>query len=513
MRNVLLIDPDPRLLSKTRQIVCTAEPAATVTSAAAFEDSLRSGSVDLILWQHRTVDPAWTTLRQLRKACDVTPIIAAFTAEQQSNAPAALQNGATDFVLLSDDLEPALIAAIKRCSEVAALHERLSRAEAECTRLKQIEEARTAFLSAVTHELRTPLVGLRIYSQFLSSGRLGPMSAAQTDKVEAIFRNAERLTHCVESIQRYQRLEARRLEWAPSVFDLRTVLCEAITTATRACMEKGITLGQSWPLEPLYVYADRELILEVINNLVENAITFTAPKESVNLSVVRRGDEGVRVAITDSGCGIDPQKLAHLFDAADGGIVRWERGAGFGLGLAIVKRILDVHSSKIEIVSQPGSGTRVSFTLPLARQPAAGSTPHEEQVEPDRRRRVILVVDDDEDNLASTRSVVEYAGYQVLGASSFEEARTQLNDAQVDAVLLDIAMKGADGLQTLQNLKHCPATSSVPVIMVSAEADDAVRVQASRLGAAGFVVKPFTPAKLLREINTAISTPAAACSL
>jgi len=102
--------------------------------------------------------------------------------------------------------------------------------------------------------------------------------------------------------------------------------------------------------------------------------------------------------------------------------------------------------------------------------------------------------------------VLEFAGYDVVGANGFGEAKAQLADGRVDAVLMDVEMRGTSGLDTLKNLKHCPATSNLPVIMLSAHVEDTVRAEAARLGAAGYVVKPFSPTKLLRELTSVLAS-------
>lgn len=510
MRNILVVDPSPEFFEAVRTILRNLAPEANVCAAehsAACMRALDAARLDLILlhFAKASSDASWATLKTIRESCADMPVLAIFDAQDEASSAEAMQRGASDVAIRTAAFSTLLPIAIRRVMSAAEMRRKCASCEKELAQLREAQRARGEFMSVITHDLRTPLVGMRIYAQFLSSGRLGPLAQPQKEKIEAIYRNAERLTHCIEGLQRYQRLEAPRLELVPSDFDLRTILGEVITSVMPACMEKGITLGQSGSAEPINVHADRELILEVVRDLLDNAVKFTAARGSISLDVVQSPDKQVSITIIDSGCGIPPELLGRLFDPAFRPSKKTHPESGLGLGLRMVKRILDAHQSSIQIDSTVGTGTRVRFSLP----PAQAMQP---RIPDDStrilRRRAVLVVDDEEDNLACTRSVLEYAGYDVLSASSLEEAKAQLDEGHVDAVLLDIALRGADGFETLQALKRSAATSNLPVIMVSAKADDDVRAKAARMGADGFVVKPFVPAKLLRELGAVMDAHA-----
>ncbi len=496
MQRMLLIGLSSRLtdsvqtsLARDWQIVSLSREAAA--RPAAIQNA------DLLLYEYGGAEHA-ALLRQIHGQSPL-PILAVLSDE--GLVPEALESGAHDFLVDSVHFPRTLPLVVRRCRNAAQLLIILQ----ERDQLERDQQRKRRFLARVMHDLRTPLLTMRVYSQFLAAGRLGALLPIQKDRVEAILRNAERLIHCVESIQRYERLEVSRLQVVNSSFDLKILLTEVISTVTRQCMEKGISLGQSWPVAPVYVHGDRELLFEALKDVLENAVVFTPARGSVMLALSVHDGQQASVSISDTGCGM-PQdavdKIIHSnWNAADAPAGQ----SCDGLGLPMVKRVLELHGSHLEITSRMGEGTRVRFSLPVdvgAREGLAASPASVEH------KGTVLIVDDDEDNLACTRSIVELSGYEALGANGLDEARAQLNDGRVDAILLDVAMEKVNGLEMIRSLKHNPATSSIPVIMVSGCADDATRAEAARLGAAGYVLKPFVPAKLLKELADAMSLPA-----
>ena|GEM_PF-2133701 len=486
-----------RTLDKSLRIISDLFQWATVASSTETMPSPRKGLLNTLI-----VEYPWCTLSEIdiwRQDAIDPQVILVVDAAHQTEALHACNCGFDEIVFDDERFEMMLKLALNRTARAGELTQKLSAGTAECQRLNEARQLRRNFLCKATHDLRTPLVSMQIYAQFLVSGRLGPISDLQKEKAESILHNGERLIHCIESINRFERLDSGCTDLVRSRFDLRDILNEAISGVTRACMQKGITLGHSWPSDPLMISADYALILEVIRNLIENAIEATEEKGSITLAITRREGSRASISITDTGSGIDPQVLGKLINGTLDDALRLGHP---GLGLQSARHILELHGSRLEMDSQKERGTRVRFTLPVSTERVIQERNF--VADSEERKRVVLVVDDDEDNLTCTRSVLEFAGYEVLSAGSFTEARAQLEDGRVDAILLDIAMDGVNGLDILRRLKHYPSTSVIPVLMVSASADNTARVEAAQLGAAAFVVKPFMPARLLKELRAAM---------
>jgi two-component system, sensor histidine kinase ChiS len=515
MRNILLVDAGPRLRDAARHINSGAQ-VDSVDHAAACMHALNFHKPDLIILQQKagsiTASPGperFSILENLKKQCPDVPILAALDPSDEPLATEALHAGAADFVLLTEHISHSIRATVERLMRaMLAKYEQRTLAR-ELARAEKAAARKTEFLSAVMHDLRAPLLTMRIYSQFLVAGRLGHLSSAQKEKIELILRNADRLAHSIESIQRYERLEAPQIELVRGDFDLKSLFMDVISAVSRPCMEKGLTLVQCFPQGAARVHADRELIFECIKELIENAIAHTCARGSITLAITESEAE-YTVSVTDSGCGINSEQLEHIFESA------WQReqspaqrstaGHGLGLGLAMVKRVIDLHGCHVELTSQPGRGTRVRFKLPQSN--SSEDLRHElgtAGTRIDQFKRVVLIVDDDQDNLNCARSVLEFAGYTVLGANGYAEAREQLANEKIDAMLLDYAMEGTNGLEVLRLLKQDPATCDVPVIMVSGCSDDKARSSAAHMGAAAFMVKPFMPFQLLKILAIAVA--------
>jgi signal transduction histidine kinase/ActR/RegA family two-component response regulator len=516
MHNILLVDAGHRLAEAANHIISGAQVVA-VDHAAACMQAVSSRRSDLIILEQKksaasppSQSDRFSVLETLRKQCAEVPILVLLDPALEPRAAEVLTAGATEFLVSSEYLSTTLPLVVERMFRTIATEYDQRALKKERDQLKRAHERKHEFIAVVTHDLRAPLLTLRIYTQFLAAGRLGNLTSAQKEKIELILRSADRMAHSIESIQRYERLEAPQLELVRTDFDLKSLFMDVISAVSRPCMEKGITLVQSFPPGAARVHADRELILESTKELVENAVAHTANRGSITLAITE-GDSEYTISVTDSGCGINSEQLAHIFESAwqsdtEPHVQSAAPGQGLGLGLATVKRIMDMHHTHIEVNSEPGRGTRVRFKLPLSNTNidlrnelgTAGTRI-------DQFKRVILIVDDDQDNLACARSVLEFAGYNVLGANGYDEARQQLAGEKVDAVLLDYAMSGTNGLEVLRRLKQDPSTSDVPVIMVSGCSDDKARASAARMGAAAFIVKPFMPFQLLKELAIAVA--------
>ena len=256
--------------------------------------------------------------------------------------------------------------------------ELLSRANAE---LQELDRLKDEFLSNVTHELKTPLVTIRGYTDMLGSNRLGEMNRQQQLAVSVMGRNAIRLQEQIDRIlagsRNQQRLQDLDLKDTP----LLPLVAKAIEYHTPAANSRGVKISLESPEQNVCVRVDRERMLEVFSNLLSNAIKFTDSGGRVWISIGDPRDNRIPVVVGDTGCGISREAQAHVFDRfrqADGSIRR--KYGGSGLGLSIVKQNLEAHDCAIRVESTEGKGTRFLFDLPLA--PSEDAAPPSGQTEP-----------------------------------------------------------------------------------------------------------------------------------
>ena len=277
-----------------------------------------------------------------------------------------------------DQLEVAGIQQVKQLQ--AALEEnnrQLEQRVAERTQSLQVmldkfaelEEVKANFVANISHELRTPLVPIRGYSDLLISRTLGPLNAPQHDAMDAISRSAKRLEELINELIQFASSVKGRMVINPTVFvvsDLTEPLWDYFGPRAETA---GVSLRQELPEGLPLARADAEKIYWVLFQLMDNAVKFTPEGGWVILSAEAR-PPSVRIAITDTGRGIAPEQLGHIFQpfhqvAAEAGQVV----DGTGLGLALVKRIVEAHESKVEVISRLKQGSTFAFDLPMASPP------------------------------------------------------------------------------------------------------------------------------------------------
>ena len=289
---------------------------------------------------------------------------------------------------------------------------------------------------------------------------------------------------------------------APAPADVATLVDEA-----RSRFQSGggrNNLRIDLPPELPLVMADGRRIIQVLNNLLTNAARHSHEASAIGVSAVREGYH-VAVSVTDEGRGIAAERLPHLFrkfSRIDGE----ERGrdiAGSGLGLAICKGIVEAHGGRIWAESDgPGLGARFTFTIPVAQDAAIGAA--HLPVRPrrsERERERILAVDDDPQTLRYVRDALARAGYAPIVTGDPQEATSLVRANDPHLVLLDLMLPGTDGIELMGDILNM---ADVPVIFLSAYGQDEVVARAFDMGAADYVVKPFSPTELVARIRAAL---------
>jgi PAS domain S-box-containing protein len=248
-------------------------------------------------------------------------------------------------------------------SRRAAEQEQLRLAE-QNARLREIDEFKTQFLATVSHELRGPLSSIVSYAELIRDDEqaLSPDSAGFLDVVQ---RSAERLTQLVGDLLLLSRIDAGVIPLEPAPLDVAGLVADTVRAAAPAAAERGVALESSVRDGPP-LPGDRLRLQQVFDNLVSNAIKFTPPGGTVSLTAACRDGEW-RIDVADSGIGIPPDELQHLFERFfRASNARVAGVPGSGLGLSVVKAITQLHGGRVEAVSEPGAGTTFSVCLPGA---------------------------------------------------------------------------------------------------------------------------------------------------
>ena len=395
-----------------------------------------------------------------------------------------------------------------------AIRTRDEAARAEAVALEMLQEAdrrKDEFLATLSHEIRSPLNAVLIWTHMLRSGSLDPAKAAEA--LEIIERNTRLQVRLIEDLLDISRISAGKLTVDVIDHDLASVVQAALETARPAAENKSITLNSHIATPPLYVHGDPARLQQVVGNLLSNAVKFTNAGGRIDVEAYPLGPEAV-VVVRDTGQGIRADLIDKIFDRfeqADSSITRQHQG--LGLGLAIARHLVEVHGGRIRAESEgEGKGATFTVALPivdvpvLARLPAAASPPAPDGHQALRGLRVLLV-DDDADGREAVDRILSGAGAEVVSAASVPRALELFRERPPDVVLTDLAMPDQDGFALLRAVREHEAANGrkVPAIALTtlASLDDRLRTRA-----AGFdrhVAKPVSPLDLIAAVSSASS--------
>lgn len=426
-----------------------------------------------------------------------------------------------------------------------ALEQERKRADA----LAELNRAKTAFFSNVSHEFRTPLTLMLGPADDLLSGAHGQVGDTQRAQLELLRRNALRLERLVNALLEFSRLEAGRVQATYEAVDL-SALTRDIASSFRAAIERaGLKFDVDCPALSEAAYVDVGMWEQIVLNLLSNALKFTF-EGTIALTLHERGDRLI-LCVEDTGVGVradDVPKLFERFYRIEG--VRSRTHEGSGIGLALVQELVRLHGGTITAESSYGTGTAFSAMIPkgslhLPKQhlgkkqaqqsttvstfveealrwlPSAEPAPREPQAtgtdmvidalstaaaaaSTQLSSARVLVADDNTDMRDYLRRVLE--GRFVV--ETVADGRAALDAARArrpDVLLTDVMMPQLDGVRLLKTLRDDPATRDIPVIMLSARADEESRLEGLKAGADDYLVKPFSTRELVARVAAHIA--------
>lgn len=383
--------------------------------------------------------------------------------------------------------------------------ERAARADAE-----RVGRMKDEFLATLSHELRTPLNAVLGWAQILQQTK--PTAKAIGRGLKAIERNAHAQAQLISDLLDTSRITSGKVRLDVRPLSLTEVLEAAVDVVRPAADAKRVTLQTTVDARVGPVSGDHDRLQQVFWNLLSNAVKFTPDGGSVQV-VLERVDNHVEVSVIDTGQGITPDFLPHVFERfrqQDGTTTRLH--SGLGLGLAIVKHLIELHGGVVRATSEgQGQGATFVVVLPLAptsgrspgdvpREPAAPSSRPAQHGESSRLDGlVILAVDDDADAREILRRILEESGARVVTASHAGEALALVATERPDLLVCDIGMPGTDGYEFIRLVRHSPpdAGGRVPAIALTAFARPEDRRRALSAGYQAHMVKPFESGELL----------------
>jgi signal transduction histidine kinase/HAMP domain-containing protein len=247
------------------------------------------------------------------------------------------------------------------------VRERTQELQSANEKLQELDRLKSAFVSMVSHELRTPMTSIKGYVENMLDGLAGGVTEKQSAYLTRVKHNVERLTRMINDLLDLSRIEAGAVEMHPAPVSLRELVDDVVETFQREAREKALTLGVSHAGTLPVIQGDRDKLLQVLTNLIQNAIKFTSPGGTIRVESRLKEDRFVEVAVADTGCGIPPHEVDKVFEKFYRGDSVPPESRGAGLGLAITKNLVELHGGRIGVTSVPGEGSRFIFTLPVAR--------------------------------------------------------------------------------------------------------------------------------------------------
>jgi signal transduction histidine kinase/CheY-like chemotaxis protein/ligand-binding sensor domain-containing protein len=406
--------------------------------------------------------------------------------------------------------------------ENARLFEETRQAKAAA---EEADAAKSAFLSTVSHELRTPLTSVLGFAKIIKKrleDRIFPLvkspdhrvtQAMQQvgDNLKVVVSEGERLTKLIDDVLDLAKIEAGKLEWHMETLTVPEIIDRA-TAATSSLLEtRGLKLVRDVQPDLPEIVGDRDRLIQVVINLISNAVKFT-PEGSVTCRAAQRDGEIV-VSVIDTGMGIAPDDQPKVFEKfKQVGDTLTDKPKGTGLGLPICKEIVEHHGGRVWVESEPGKGSTFSFTLPVksARAAAAAGLTLESLVKQLRERvevsaprthdgqPSILAVDDDPHIRELLRQELSDAGYRIRLANDGREALAEIRRERPDLVILDVMMPEINGFDVAAVLRNDPLTMDIPIMILSIVQD---RERGFRLGVDRYLTKPIDTELLFREVG------------
>lgn len=424
-------------------------------------------------------------------------------------------------------------------ANASAYQEERKRAQA----LAELDKAKTTFFSNVSHEFRTPLTLM-----------LGPIESAlerenlpreERHELELLHRNAMRLLKLVNVLLDFSRIEAGRTNASYEPVDLAALTTDVSSVFRSVAERAGLRLRLNCPALPEPVYVDRDMWEKIVLNLVSNAFKSTFEGE---IAVSLHKSPGfAELVVSDTGTGIPAEEIPHLFERfrrVEGAKRRTNEGSG--IGLALVNELVGMHGGSIAVESTEGVGSTFTVKIPMGSShlPSAQIVPQSSSSVPRRSANAyvqealgwlpdesgeaalisdltvdagsapllssareklgtILLVDDNHD-MREYVSRLLASRFHVETANNGRVALEMASHRPPDLVLTDVMMPEMDGFQLLSSLRSNPATSSLPVVMLSARAGEESRVEGLQAGADDYLVKPFTARELLARVESHI---------
>lgn len=397
-------------------------------------------------------------------------------------------------------------------------------------KLSAMDKIKDEFLAKTSHELKTPLNGIINISQSLLDGAGGGLQPGQSDDLRLVRDIGKRLATLVNDILDYSKMKNHDLRLRFTHIDLYMVVNIVMELFRFIVKNKSLTLVNRVPRETYFVYADENRLMQIIYNLVDNAVKYTKTG-SITVSAAQKGGF-VFISVEDTGIGIPPSKFADIFksfEQLEPSLTRLH--GGVGLGLSITQQLVELHGGSIELKSEEHVGTRMTFSIPLGQREQAERSQPLEEMEPlygpapthpsgpvvyrqTEGTYRILAVDDEYSSLKALINILSLEHYRVTAVGSGEEALKLLRQGEsFDLCILDVMMPGLSGYDVCRAIRQQYSVVDLPVLLVTAKTHYNDLAAGFAAGANDFLEKPYDWIELKSRVGTLLQLKRSASEL
>ena len=366
--------------------------------------------------------------------------------------------------------------------------------------LSEADRRKNEFLAMLAHELRNPLAPIRNALHILRMSNLDEQTLRSAS--EMMERQVNQLVRLVDDLLDVSRISRGKIELRRERIDLISVVTHAVEAARPSCENGGVELKVETPDKPIYVDGDPDRLVQVIGNLLNNSCKFTEKGGRVLIKLEREGPNAV-VCVRDTGIGLSPKQIPHIFDMFVQADTSLERTvSGLGIGLTLVKNLVQMHSGTIEAHSE-GLGKGSEFVMRLPEQ-----VEHEEEklAEPASEeekgaRRRILVVDDNVDSAESLAMLLTITGHEVQIAFDGREAVEKAEAFLPNVMLLDIGLPILNGYEAAREIRSQPWGKDMVLIALTGWGQQEDRQNSKDAGFDSHMVKPVDHMALMNQLD------------
>ncbi|KAF1036502.1 MAG: Non-motile and phage-resistance protein [Herbaspirillum frisingense] len=371
--------------------------------------------------------------------------------------------------------------------------------------LRRADQAKSRFLSNMSHEFRTPLSSIRALAKLLLDRVDGELGVEQEKQVRFILESAGALTDLVNDLLDLAKIEAGKIEIRPSTFDVADMFSALRGMLRPLLVSERLQLSFQAPAE-CEMYTDEGKVSQILRNFVSNAIKFTE-HGSITVKAEPVPEAGaVRFSVTDTGIGIDEEHLAIIFEEfsqVENHLQRHVKGTG--LGLPLCRQLATLLRGEVAVSSRPGQGSTFSALIPAVHFHNPAPLQELATLASDDPRLPVLVIEDRPELRLLYERYLHQSEFRMLTASTLAEAETLWRNVEPRAVLLDILLEGKDSWHWLVQIKNDESRREVPVIIAS-DVDD--KNKAMGLGADAYFLKPVGRDELLAALRSLVGSEA-----